>query len=233
MAQEIDPGDAGMDIGKIPALYNWIRSNLLAFLSITLVLLVIYGAYEFIQGYARPLGNALATEHEDLKRAVASYAALDAILQKPLKLFNASRVGLFRMHDSEKDESRMAYFFASIANMVAAPGVEVDLPAVTNVPAITYAKILPSMVQNTPIFVTVKDLSNGPLRELLAKRGIRVALFVPIVDLRDNLIGFIELDWLSTEDVPPLPEQKAMLDFLTQDSVRISGYFSLSPMKDS
>ncbi|HWY33404.1 MAG TPA: hypothetical protein VNX68_02080 [Nitrosopumilaceae archaeon] len=216
----------------VPVLYTWIRNNILSFFFISAGLLALYGAYEFIQGYVRPFGASLVTQHEELKRAVSSFTALDNIIQKPLVAFKASRVGLYRFHDSQKDLSRMAFFFCSIANIVAAPGVEIDLPAVTNLPAATFAPVLPSLVEQKTVFLITKDMSSGALKELDGKRGVKMALFVGINDLEDNLIGFLQVDWLAIEDVPTGAERETMINSLEGDTKRISGYFSLGSIKD-
>lgn len=218
---------------SIPVLYTWIRSNLGSFALISMGLLAIYGGYEFIQGYAKPFGASLVTQHEELKRAVSSYTALDSIIQKPLVAFHASRVGLYRFHDSQKDLSRMAFFFCSIANIVAAPGVEIDLPSVTNLPASTFAPVLPVLMEQKTILLVTKNMPNGALRELNGRRGIKEVLYVGINDLEDNLIGFLEVDWLSDEDVPLEADRAKMINSLEGDTKRISGYFSLGSIKDS
>lgn len=221
-----------MNLEKIPSLFIWIRNNWITFLSVCVCLLAFYGVYQFIDGYAKPFGQAIATQHQDLKRAVASYTALDSILTKELQRYKGSRVGLFRFHDSEHDVSRMAFFFVSVANMVAAPGIAVDLPSVTNLPASTFAPILPSLIAHKSYFSLVKNLEPGPLKELEIKRGSRAVLFIPIDDLGDNLIGFITIVWLSEEDIPNDAERASMITTLESDGIRISGYFNLSSIKD-
>jgi hypothetical protein len=221
-----------VNLEKIPSLFIWIRNNWITFVSVCVCLLAFYGVYQFIDGYAKPFGQAIATQHQDLKRAVASYTALDAILTKELQKYRGSRVGLFRFHDSEHDVTRTAFFFVSVANMVAAPGVAVDLPSITNLPASTFAPILPDLISHKSFFSMVKDLEPGGLKELETKRGSKAILYVPIDDLSDNLIGFITIAWLSDEDVPGGPDREAMINSLESDSIRISGYFNLSSIND-
>jgi hypothetical protein len=215
-----------VDINLVPSVFTWIRQNWITFISISFVGLILFATYQFIDGYAKPFGESIASEHNDLKRAVASYTALDSILTKDLIKYKGSRVGLFRLHDNERDVSHMAFFFVSVANMVAAPGIAVDLPSITNLPAATYTPVLPSLINEKPIFTEVKSLEDGPLRELEDERGARAVLFVPIVDLQDDLIGFISIDWVSDEDVPTGPDRDDMINSLDSDATRISGYFS-------
>jgi hypothetical protein len=233
--KEKEPGGLQLDLATVPTLYAWIRKNFLMFIGISVCLLALFGAYQFIMGFAKDFGTSIATQHEDLKRAVASYTALDTIIEKPLERFNASRVGLFRFHDSEQDISRMAFFFVSVANMVAAPGVALDLPQVTNLPASTFASILPTLIEQQPMLLHVKTMvapNTLALKELEVLRGARIVLFIPIDDLRDNMIGFLQVEWLSEEDLPSGDDQAAMIKSLTDDAARISGYFSLSPLSD-
>jgi hypothetical protein len=126
----------------------------------------------------------------------------------------------------------MAFFFVSIANMVAAPGIAVDLPSITNLPASTFSPILPTIMNHKTYFAYIKDMEPGALRELEAKRGSRAVMYVPIDDLADNLIGFITVAWLSEEDIPNDAERTAMISALESDAIRISGYFNLSSLKD-
>lgn len=221
-----------MDVNLIPPLYTWIRQNWASFISITVMLLGIYAVYNFIGGYAKPFGEQMATHHEELKRAVASYTALDSILNKELLKFKASRVGLFRFHDGERGSASSAYFFVSVANILAAPGVSIDLPSITNVPASTYQPILSTLAQQKSFFSTLHDFPSGLLKELELNRGTQSILYVPIDDLQDNLIGFIMVAWLRAEDTPVDADRAAMLNSLENDSTRISGFFSLSGAKD-
>ena len=108
-----------MEISAVPTLYTWIRNNFLSFMMITVSLLAIYGAYQFIDGYAKSFGSSMVSQHEELKRAVSSYTALDILIQKPLVQFHASRITLFRLHDSERDVSLMSF-----STVCAAPAID-------------------------------------------------------------------------------------------------------------
>lgn len=219
-----------MDIEKLPTFFTWVKQNWVTFLSVSFVCIAMYGVYQFINGYAKPFGAALASQHEDLKRAVASYAALDTILTRDIARFKASRVGLFRFHDIEHSNNKNAFFFVSVANMVAAPGIAIDLPSITNLPASLFTPVLSSLSQHQSVMTIVAELEPGPLKDLAQKRGSRTILWVPIDDLQDNLIGFITLAWLSDGDVPTGKARDEMIAVVQADATRISGYFSVSSL---
>lgn len=220
------------EIGQIPTVFTWIRKNLFTTIMITVGGLIGFGTYEFLDGWARPFGNRVATQHEDLRRAVASYTALDDILNRDMTKFHASRAILYRLHDDEVDVSHMAFFFASAANVVAVPGVTVDIIDLANIPAATFAPVLPGLIRAQPQIVTTDALPPGPLRELKIKRGVKIAAFIPVSDLDGNLIAFFVLEWLNPADMPTGDEQKNMQIALHDDAARISGYFSLAPLHD-
>jgi len=218
-----------LNIEAIPTLFTWIKNNFLMFILISISLIVLYGSYEFIDGYAKPLGAKMASQHERLKKAVERFTALDSILSKTLLSLKASRVGLFRFQNSHKDTTKMTYFIVSAANMVSAPGVEIDLPSVTDLPASNFSHVISSLIDHQDVFVYTKDMSESTTKELLLKRGIKAAAFVPIDDLQDNLIGFLEVDWLSKEDIPK--DIESMEKMLESDAVRISGYFNANTLQ--
>lgn len=220
------------DLDSIITFYSWIKANFMTCVFITLFLLSGYGIYEFIDGFAKSYGVELASQHFELKRAVASYTALDMILDREINKFDASRAAIFRFHDSEKDLSLMSFFFVSVANITSAPGITVDVSSITNVPASTFAPVLPNMIEGKSSFYLVNDLPPGPLREFELKRGCKIVVFVPIDDINSNLIGFITLDWLDIQNAPKDADQESALTALRADAIRISSYFSLSPIRD-
>lgn len=218
------------DLSQVQQLYSWIKSNFVMFVMITMMLLVGFSAFEFISGFMAPYASGIATQHADFKRAVKSYTQLDAILQHLLDEFHASRVVLFRFHDDERDISNMSFFFASAANIVASPGVTVDFSDLVNVPAASFAPILPHLMAHEQASMKSSDIVAGPMRELQIRRGTVYAAFVPVSDIEGNLVGFLEMDWLNLSDAPKDGDQLKMTPILVDDAARIASFFSLAPL---
>lgn len=222
-----------IDLSQVQTFYEWVRKNLLMVALITGGLLFSFFVYKLIDGFAQPYGLRLANQHAELRRAVASFSALDSILGRILIRTNASRVTLYRMHNGLNDLSHMSFFFASAGNVVATPGVTADLVDIINVPAVTFTPVLPKLIAMQPALILTESLPPGAMRELQIKRGIKVAIFVPVGDLDNNLIAFLTVDWLNLTDAPEGDKRDAMVQALHEDAVRIAGYFSLAPLKDA
>ncbi len=87
------------------------------------------------------------------------------------------------------------------------------------------------MIKNQIWFAKIKDIPQGPLKDMLVKRGDRAVLYAPMNDLDENLIGMLEIEWLSENDVPVITEP--IKNSIKTNATLISGYFSLTELKDS
>ena len=215
-------------MGWITEFATWARDNLLRAAFMALVALTAYAGYRAIDIFFPVFASSYASQHADLARAIASYAKLDAILDRLKTEYHASRAVLFRFHDSSKDASQMAFYFVSVANIV---GAATDQESIRDLPASTYTPVLAALVKKQVWFAWQKELPDGPLKDLLVKRGDRAVLYAPMPDLDGNLIGILSLEWLSEPDVPAITE--AMKQSLTANATLISGYFSLTQLKDA
>ena len=189
--------------------------------------LVIYAGYRAIDLFLPAWANAFASQHSDMKRAIASYAKLDEVLARLGKDYHASRSILFRFHDASRDASQMAFYFVTMANAV---GVAIDQEKLKDLPASTFVSVLPTLVKGGIYFSWTKDMPDSPLKELQVSRGTRAVLYAPMPDLDHNLIGILSLEWLSESDVSVITDE--MKADLTAKATLISGYFSLPQLKD-
>ncbi len=206
----------------------WSRDNLLRAVSLAVVGLIAYAGYQAINNFFPIFASSYSSQHADLTRAIASYAKLDAILNRLKTEYHASRAVLFRFHDSSKDASQMAFYFVSVANIV---GAAADQESIRDLPASTYTPVLATLVKKQIWFAWQKELPDGPLKDLLAKRGDQAVLYAPMPDLDGNLIGILSLEWLSAPDVPQITDD--MKASLQSNATLISGYFSLAQLKDA
>lgn len=202
--------------------FKWVRENLIKAIIISVFALFIYAGYRVIDSWIPALATNYMNQHADLKREIASNEKLDEILARIRKEYNTSRAALLRFHDGSRDISRMSFYFLSVGNIV---GVATDISSIKDIPASTFTPVLPDLIRGGIWFNWTTDLPDGPLKDLLIKRGTRAVLYAPMPDLDHNLIGVLMLEWLSDNDVKPVSER--MKADLAANAILISGYFSL------
>jgi hypothetical protein len=215
-----------LDISSLPTIVEWVKKNFSLAVMIAIAGFFLYGAYSFIGGYGTKFGETFAGSYSKFKSSVASYTIIDSMLHDYLTQFNASRIGIARFHNSLHDIGNNSLFFVSFETVIAAPGVSSDIEGIANLPATVYSYILPKLLDDNPVFIHTKDLQQSSLKELFIKRGDKVALFVPIRDLSDKLIGTVVIFWLSENDIPPDLVREQMTKTLQDAARRIGGYFS-------
>lgn len=206
--------------------WDFARHNLITSIVLVIFLLFGYLGYQFLGGYASTLGQSFAHEYGYFQRSVASYAAVDNILREYLDKFSASRVAITRFHDSVRDPANNPIFFVTAETIVTAPGVTADINQLKEMPAITFAPVMQQIMSNHSVFVWTKDLPNGPLRELLDRRGDRASLYVPLHDLTDHIVGLMMVSWLSEHDVPNADARTKIANDLQTVADRLGVYFS-------
>lgn len=220
----LTPGSGPPTLDNIPGLVAWARKNFwLAFVSV-LFGFCLYAGYAFIGGYANKFGESFV-QYNNFKHQIASYTVIDTLLHEYLVKYDASRISIGRFHDSVKDIGNNELYFVTFENEITAPGVALDIGPNKDISAHTYSDVLPNLLNNKSIFIMTKDLPDNGLRDQLTKFGTKMALFVPIRDLSDRLIGMIILSWIG--EIPQ--DQKIQGDMShTLDDVanRIGAYLN-------
>lgn len=215
-----------MNWSYLPQLIEWIQKHIILSIVSLLVIIVLFTGYSFIGGYANALGISVGTEYSYFKRSVASYTVIDTMLQHYQVKFTASRVGIARFHDNVRDVANNSMFFVSYQSIIAAPGITANMDDVKNLPASSFSPMLPKLLDNQSVLVMTKDLPNGALKELLAKRGDLATLYAPIYDLRERLVGFIAISWMYEGEIPKNITDPVLLKEISIVADRIGAYFS-------
>lgn len=213
-----------MDIEQIPHVMEWARKHIWLAVIAGMFGIFIYGSYAFVGGYATKFGESFAS-YNSFKHSIASYTVIDTIMHNYLVKYNASRISVARFHNSVHDVGNNALFFITFENTIAAPGVTLDISQI-DTPANIYSVILPSLLDQKPVFVFTKDLPDNTFKETLVKNGVRAAFFVPVRDLSDRLIGMLFVSWISEGDIPKEDQRPAMINDLTEVASRVGAYFS-------
>jgi hypothetical protein len=86
--------------------------------------------------------------------------------------------------------------------------------------------VLPKLLANKSVFLWTKDLPDNTLKEMMGHHGVKAALFVPVRDLSDRLIGMIIVSWISEGDIPADQTRSAMTTDLEEVANRVGAYFS-------
>ena len=179
-----------------------------------------------VGGLANALGSSMVGEYSRFKHSVASYSVVDNILETYLHEMNASRVGIARFHDNIRDVGGNSQFFVDYESMVTSAGVTSQISDLHDVPAIAFSAVIPKLLDNKPIFLWVKDLPSGSLRELMTRRGDVAMMCIPINDLNDRLVGMVVISWLYAPQVPAIAKRAELLQTLVTTAARIGAYFS-------
>ena len=212
-----------MDMDSFRRFVDWAYKNIWMAILVCLLGCFLYGGYSFVGGYASKFGESFAGNYSRFKLSIASYTVIDTLLHNYLIEYNASRISIGRFHNSVKDIADNAMFFVTFESSIASPGVTLDFNY-KDIPATTYSMVLPSLLDTKPLMLWTKDLPDVPLKELLVQNGTKAALFVPIRDLNDRLIGMITVSWINTSDIPKV--QGSMDTALGQAAIRIGAYLS-------
>ena len=217
-----------LDYTGVPKLYEWVKNN--TRLAIVLATFMFFGyvGYQFVGGYASALGQSMVGEYGKFRRSVSSYTAVDIVLANYLDVLQASRVAIVRFHDSVRDIGNNSVFYVDYESMVTAPGVTSRIEDLRNISAITFAPIIPKLLQGKPVFLWVKDLPPGSLKEMLQQRGDKALLCVPVNDLKDHLVGMVAVSWLYEKAVPVFAQRTDLMEQLARSADKIGAYFSAS-----
>lgn len=204
--------------------FSWARRNFwLAFVSVIFGF-CLYAGYAFIGGYANKFGESFV-QYNNFKHQIASYTVIDTLLHEYLVKYEASRISIARFHNSIKDVGNNELYFVTFENDIAAPGVTLESNPTKDISAHTYSDVLPNLLDNKTIFVLTKDLPANDMRDQLSKVGTKMALFIPIKDLSDHLIGMVVMSWIG--DMPQDPVlQEDMAKTMSEVASRIGAYLN-------
>jgi hypothetical protein len=215
-----------MDLHAFKQFLEWARTHLVTAFVVIMLSFLSSAGYAFLAGYAGRFGETIASEYGSFQLSVETYPVIQNILNRYLVELKAARVGVSRFHDNVRDIADNRVFFVSIESISTAPGVAAATSDLANVPADVYSEILPTLMDDKPIYVRTRDVQNSVLRELAMKRGVVAVIYVPINDLTDHLIGFLAVDWMNDADLPTSAELPTIERDLQTSAERIGAYFS-------
>lgn len=213
-------------ITSIPAFIDWARKNVLASIFGLIMAFFLYAGYEFIGGYATKYGSSVAGEYDSFKRSATNFTVIDILLQKYLVQYHANRIGVARFHDNQHDVGDNRQFFVTYETMLTTPGVIGNIGELKDMSIVSYGAVLPTLLKGEAVLIWERDLLDGPLRELMKKRGTQAELFVPVNDLENHLVGMIAVGWLSENDVIKPTDLAEMERTLSDAAVKIGAYYS-------
>lgn len=214
-----------MDFESFRKFLEWARKNVWTAIFISILAFFIYGSYSFVGGYASKFGESFAGSYNKFKLSIASYTVVDKLLEQYLISYNASRISVGRFHDSTRDLGNNELFFVTFESTIASPGVTLDT-SFKDITATTYSAVLPSLLDDKPIFVRTQDLAQTPLKESFTLNGTKAALFIPIHDLAGRLIGMMMVSWLNEADIPKTGITASMTTDLNEVANRVGAYLS-------
>lgn len=162
----------------------------------------------------------------DLIKAIGSFDEMSTLMRPVLTRYNASRIGVYYLHNDITALGSTAMFSVSVANVISQTGVVVKGATINTLPASVFAPVLLDLIDNKPSLIVTTDLSLVPLRQLLETRHVEAIVFVSINDSNDNMVGMLFMSWLLLADLPSGLDRIDLIGDMQVQAAKISKYYT-------
>ena len=150
----------------------------------------------------------------ELRQEAASEALTNQLVQVALTTARgAARIWLGVIHNGVTGLTGISLLKFDITNAISAPGRSPG-ELVQDEPLSSWSDFLPQMLSGKCAMMDITKLVNSPNRDRLLRLGVAALLACPVVDIRNQVLGALFVQW-DTSDTPPAPA--AMTDL--QDRV--------------